>query len=446
MLNDKKTIRAWTMYDWANSAYNLIITSAIFPAYFTACVPDQISLFGKSFASESIASWSIALAFLIIACVSPILGAIADTKGNKKAFMLFFCTMGAIACAGLFFFKGDKVNVNTWYGVSLSIIACIGYCGSIVFYNAYLPEIASKDQQDIVSAKGFIMGYIGSVSLLIACLAFILLNEKYMWIENSIPPRISFVLVGIWWLGFSQIPFSVLKDGKATVLKSGESVLKSGYKKLGRVWDELQHQQHLKNYLLAFFFITMGVQTIMYMATYFAAKEINLEQAELITVVLIIQIVAIGGAWLFSKISAWKGNIASIASMLVIWIGVCAGASYLVFDAAAFYILAFVVGLIMGGTQSLCRSTFSKMLPMNNAEIELDILQNSPEHENKVASYFSFLDFVEKMGIVIGTTTFGLIANVTGMRMSALSLGVYFLIGLIVLLTVKYDFKKGDQV
>jgi UMF1 family MFS transporter len=182
----------------------------------------------------------------------------------------------------------------------------------------------------------------------------------------------------------------------------------------------------------------------MYMATYFAAKEINLEQAELITVVLIIQFVAIGGAWLFSKISAWKGNIASIASMLVIWMGVCAGASYLVFDAAAFYILAFVVGLIMGGTQSLCRSTFSKMLPMNNAEIELDILQNSPEHENKVASYFSFLDFVEKMGIVIGTTTFGLIANVTGMRMSALSLGVYFLIGLIVLLTVKYDFKKGE--
>jgi UMF1 family MFS transporter len=354
--------------------------------------------------------------------------------------------MGAIACAGLFFFKGDKVNVNTWYGVSLSIIACIGYCGSIVFYNAYLPEIASKNQQDSVSAKGFIMGYIGSVSLLIACLAFILLNEKYMWIENSIPPRISFVLVGIWWLSFSQIPFSVLKDGKATVLKSGESVLKSGYKKLGRVWDELQHQQHLKNYLLAFFFITMGVQTIMYMATYFAAKEINLEQAELITVVLIIQFVAIGGAWLFSKISAWKGNIASIASMLVIWMGVCAGASYLVFDAAAFYILAFVVGLIMGGTQSLCRSTFSKMLPMNNAEIELDILQNSPEHENKVASYFSFLDFVEKMGIVIGTATFGLIANVTGMRMSALSLGVYFLIGLIVLLTVKYDFKKVEQV
>jgi MFS transporter, UMF1 family len=442
MLNDKKTIRAWTFYDWANSAYNLIITSAIFPAYFTACVPDKINVFGTQIASESIASWSIALAFFIIACVSPILGAIADTKGNKKTFMRFFCTIGAIACAGLFFFKGDKVNVNTWYGVGLSVIACIGYCGSIVFYNAYLPEIASKDQQDRVSAKGFIMGYIGSVSLLIVCLAFILINDKVHWIDKSLPPRISFLLVGIWWLAWSQIPFAVLKDGNATALKSGESLLKTGFGKLKMVWQELKSQPHLKHYLMSFFFITMGVQTIMYMATYFAAKEIKLAQAELIIVVLIIQIVAIFGAWFFSKISKIKGNIFSIAIMLVIWIGVCAGASYLVYDATAFYILAFVVGLIMGGTQSLCRSTFSKMLPLQSTDKTFDFEGKEIEQENKVASYFSFLDFVEKMGIVIGTTTFGLISNITGMRMSALFLGVYFLAGLLILRTVKYDFKK----
>jgi MFS transporter, UMF1 family len=432
MLNDKKTIRAWAFYDWANSAYNLIITSAIFPAYFTACVPDKIDIFGTTIASESIASWSIALAFFVIACVSPILGAIADTKGNKKAFMRFFCTIGAIACAGLFFFKGDKVNVNTWYGVGLSVLACIGYCGSIVFYNAYLPEIASKDQQDSVSAKGFIMGYIGSVSLLISCLAFILLNDKYLWVAKSLPPRISFVLVGLWWIGFSQIPFAVLKDNKPKLILDNQNILASGFAKLKIVWLELQHQNNLKNYLWSFFFITMGVQTIMYMATYFAAKEIKLQQSELIIVVLIIQIVAIFGAWLFSKISKVKGNIFSIAIMLVIWIGVCAGASYLVYDAVAFYILAFVVGLIMGGTQSLCRSTFSKMLP----------LITDGDASNKVASYFSFLDFVEKMGIVIGTTTFGIIANITGMRMSALFLGIYFLAGLLLLLRVKYDFKN----
>jgi MFS transporter, UMF1 family len=441
MLNDKSTIRAWTFYDWANSAYNLIITSAIFPAYFTACVPDQVNVFGTNIASESIASWSIALAFLIIACVSPILGAIADTKGNKKWFMRLFCTIGAMACAGLFFFKGDKVNVNTWYGVGMSLIACIGYCGSIVFYNAYLPEIASKDQQDAVSARGFIMGYIGSVSLLICCLAFILLNDKMHWVAPNLPPRISFVLVGLWWIGFSQIPFAVLKDGKPSVLLAGESVLQSGYKKLGVVWQELKQQQHLRTYLLSFFFITMGVQTIMYMATYFAAKEIKLKQAELITVVLIIQIVAIGGAWLFSKISKWKGNIFSIACMLVIWIGACAGACYLVYDAIAFYILAFVVGLIMGGTQSLCRSTFSKMLPNTETEIIFDSEEKTNSiPESKVASYFSFLDFVEKMGIVIGTTTFGLISNSLGMRMSAFFLAIYFLIGLIILLQVKYKF------
>jgi MFS transporter, UMF1 family len=445
MLNDKKTIQAWAFYDWANSAYNLIITSAIFPAYFTACVPDKINVFGTLVASESIASYSIALAFLIIAFVSPVLGAIADTKGNKKAFMRFFCTIGAIACAGLFFFKGDKVNVNTWYGVGLSVLACIGYCGSIVFYNAYLPEIASQDQQDRVSAKGFIMGYIGSVSLLVCCLAFILLNDKYLWVAKSLPPRVSFVLVGLWWISFSQIPFAVLKDSVPAKLKVGQNIFKSGFLKLKTVWQELQHQQYLKRYLMSFFFITMGVQTIMYMATYFAAKEIKLIQAELIVVVLIIQIVAIFGAWLFSKISNAKGNIFSIAIMLVIWIGVCAGASFLVYDAKAFYVLAFVVGLIMGGTQSLCRSTFSKMLPVQQSTNQFDFEGKEIVQENKVASYFSFLDFVEKTGIVIGTTTFGLIANITGMRMSALFLGIYFLAGLLILLTVKYNFKTNSK-
>jgi MFS transporter, UMF1 family len=441
MLNNKKTIRAWAFYDWANSAYNLIITSAIFPAYFTACVPDKINIFGTEVASESIASWSIALAFLIIAFVSPILGAIADTKGNKKTFMQFFCTIGAIACAGLFFFKGDKIHVNTWYGVGMSVLACIGYCGSIVFYNAYLPEIASKDQQDNVSAKGFIMGYIGSVSLLICCLAFILLNEKMHWVAASLPPRISFVLVGLWWIGFSQIPFAVLQDGKVQECQNKKNILQSGYQKLRTVWQELKQQVYLRTYLWSFFFITMGVQTIMYMATYFAAKEIKLKQAELITVVLIIQIVAIGGAWLFSKISKIKGNIFSIACMLLIWIGVCAGACFLVFDANAFYVLAFVVGLIMGGTQSLCRSTFSKMLPDVGEYSTFDFeTVNHSNTDNKVASYFSFLDFVEKMGIVIGTTTFGFISNTLGMRMSALFLGIYFLIGFVILLRVKYPF------
>ncbi len=440
MLNDKKTIRAWTFYDWANSAYNLIISSAIFPAYFTACVPEKISVFGKSFTSDSIASWSLALAFFIVACISPILGAIADTKGNKKTFMRFFCTLGAFACAAMFFFVGDKVTVNTWYGISMSIIACIGFCGSLVFYNAYLPEIASKDMQDSVSAKGFIMGYIGSVSLLIVCLAFIIINKSSHWFAPSLPPRISFVLVGIWWLAWSQIPFHVLKDSKPQLLAANTNVWKSGFQKLQSVWQEIKKFDYLRKYLGAYFFINMGVQTIMYMATYFAAKEIKLEESQLIFVVLIIQIVAIVGAWLFSKISRSIGNTKSISILLLVWIGVCIGACYFVYDANAFYILAFVVGLIMGGSQSLCRSTFSKMIPVEQEvvfEFEKQLLK-----EKNTASYFSFLDVVDKLSIVLGMITFGVISNLIGMRFSALALGAYFVIGLLLLQRVKFNFKK----
>jgi MFS transporter, UMF1 family len=440
-MNDKRVIRAWTFYDWANSAYNLIVTSAIFPAYFTAVVPATVLVGTTEIANESIASWSISLAFLIIAFLSPILGAIADTKGNKKSFMRFFCTLGALACMALFFFKKNELGeTNIWYGVICSVIACIGFCGSIVFYNAYLPEIASKDKQDAVSAKGFIMGYVGSVILLVLSLAFILLNKTQHWMDGSLPPRISFVAVGIWWLGWSMIPFSILKDNPGKESNSTDSLNKQGLKKLSIVWNEMKRYPLIKKYLSAYFFINMGVQTIMYMATYFAAKEIKLAQDALIKVVLIIQLVAIAGAWLFAKISNRYGNIVSLSIMTVLWIGICFSACYLVYTTNHFYVLAFAVGLIMGGTQSMSRSTFSKMIPVAEEEKQFDFENSSNANElneNKTASYFSFLDIVDKFSIVLGTSTFGLISNALGMRMSALALGIYFIIGLILLQRVK---------
>jgi MFS transporter, UMF1 family len=420
MLNDKKIIRAWTFYDWANSSYNLIINSAIFPGYFTAIVPATVLINGMSFKNDTLASFAIATAYIIIAAISPLLSAIADTRGNKKMFMKIFCTIGALSCAALFFFKKDVTTgeANLWYGLFFSILACIGYCGSIVFYNAYLPQIASEDQQDAVSARGFSMGYVGSVLLLLVSLFFILKFEG-----SSLPARLSFVGVGIWWLAWAQIPFAILPNIKPNIAATQKISLTDGYKKLLDVWLQLKKVPVLSTYLLSFFFITMGVQTIMFMATYFAATEIHLETPQLIITILLIQIVAIAGAYFFSKVSQTYGNKTSIIIMLIVWILICLAAAFFVYTPTQFYILAAVVGSVMGGIQSTTRSTYSKLLPITQ----------------DTTSFFSFYDVVEKIGIVIGMLTYGIISNEIGARYSAAALGLYFLIGLLIILKLKLN-------
>lgn len=421
-LNNKKTIRAWAFYDWANSAYSLIITSAIFPAYYTAIVAKEVLVFGKPLLAASLASYAIAFSFLIIAFLSPILSSIADYRGNKKKFMKFFCYLGALACIGMFFFKKDASGqVNVFWGIFCSVLASIGYCGSIVFYNAFLPEIADKEQQDRVSAKGFAWGYIGSVILMIVCMVFIVLDEKLNWKLGSLPARFSFVAVGLWWILFAQIPFQVLKEEKKEHRDKSKFFLYEGYSELRKVWNEMNHFVELKKFLVAFFFYNMGVQTVMYMATYFAAEELQLENIQLLSVVLIIQLVAILGAWLFAKISTSYGNKSALLTLVVIWIGICI-AAYWVRSANEFYLLAFTVGMVMGGIQSLSRSTYSKLLPQTD----------------DTASYFSFFDVCDKIGIVIGTLSFGVIAQIMGgMRNSTLGLMVFFLIGFVLLFRIK---------
>ncbi len=427
--NDPTITRAWTMYDWANSAYSLIITSAIFPAYFTAILPENIQLLGHTFTRASVASYSISLSFIIVAILSPILSGIADSYGNKKSFMKFFCYLGAIACMLLFWFrKGADGEVNISYGLLCSILASIGYCGSIVFYNAYLPEIVSKDQQDDVSAKGFAMGYIGSVILMVFCFAFIMADEQLAWGLGDLPARISFLAVGIWWIAFAQITFYHLPapavDRDTT---KQEGIWLQGYKALQKVWLDITHRPTLQYYLIAFFFFNMGVQTVMYMATYFAADELHMSTPQLLGVVLVIQLVAILGARLSAFLSSKIGNLPSLIVLIIIWMCICV-AAYYVYSVTGFYALAFAVGMVMGGIQSMSRSSYAKMLPANT----------------DTASYFSFYDVCEKVGIVIGTLTFGLVADMLGgMRHSALGLLMYFFIGLLFLIyTLQIGHKK----
>ncbi len=412
--DNPKTVNAWAMYDWANSVYSLVITSSIFPIFYENLVPDKVSLLGREYMSTALYSYTLSASFLLVAIVTPILSGIADYAGRKKTFMKFFCYLGGIACLGLYFFDAQHLGI----GLIIVMLAGVGYSGSQVFYNAYLPEISSPDFQDRVSARGYAMGYVGSVILLVLNLAMITNPTLFGLPDGDLAARMSFVTVGLWWVGFAQITFAYLPDNVYKKKVKGEYLYK-GYQELRKVWLQLRQTSRLKRFLIAFFVYNMGVQTVMYMAVSFAKKEIEgMPDSGLIVSILIIQFVAVGGAFLFAWLSARIGNLRALLIGVGTWIVVCLVA-YSISTPVQFYLLAGLVGAVMGGIQSLSRSTYSKFLPATK------------DH----ASYFSFFDVCDKVGIVLGTLTFGLVYEQTGsLRNSALALGIYFVIGIILLL------------
>jgi UMF1 family MFS transporter len=303
-------------------------------------------------------------------------------------------------------------------GIILFSMAAIGYCGSLVFYNAYLPEIALEHERDRVSAKGFSYGYIGSVLLQVICFVFVLFPTIFHLKDEGAASRLSFLLVGIWWIVFAQIPFFKLPKGIPAEKRSNHNILSNGFHELKKVWGQIKRMPVLKSYLGAFFFYSMGVQTVMLAATLFGKKEIKLQTPQLIATILVIQLVAIAGAILMSRLSERFGNLKVLLFVVFIWIGVCI-AAYFTTTAIEFYIVAAVVGLIMGGIQSLSRSTYSKLMPATH----------------DTASFFSFYDVTEKLAIVIGMFSFGFIEQVTGsMRNSIISLIGFFAIGALILM------------
>ncbi len=419
--NDKKTIKAWAMFDWANSAYNLVITSTVFPAYYIAVTQgrgDKVEFFGRHFVNTALSNYALATGYLIMVIVLPILSSIADYRGNKMVFMKFFTYMGAIACIGLFSFGKDSALEIP---IICFTLAAMGYVGGILFNNSYLPDIATVEEQDRVSAKGYAYGYFGSVLLQIACFVIILEPQWFGITDAYLPSQISFVMVGLWWIGFAQIPFSKLPKASPNNKKLNRKVINSGFQELQKVWHHLKGMKTLKRYLFAFFFYSIGVQTIMLVAAGFGEKVLHLGTQKLITTVLIIQIVAIFGAYLMSYLARKIGNIVVLSIVIVIWIGVCISA-YFVSTELQFYVLAAIVGMVMGGVQSLSRSTYSKYLP-----------EDTPD----TASFFSFYDVTEKIAIVIGLFSFGYIEEFSGsMRNSAVSMTTFFLIGLLILLSI----------
>jgi len=421
---DQKLINAWAFYDWANSVYSLVISTAVFPLYYSAIAEGKVVsfLWMNWDHPDSLYSYALSFSFLVVAFISPILSGIADYTGSKKKFMKFFCWLGALSVMSLYFFDGVD---TVWIGILFTILASIGFWASLVFYNAYLPEVAHPEQQDRASAKGFIYGYFGSVLLLILNLLMI---QKPDWfgISSGMASRISFVLVGLWWIGFAQITFRRLPND-IFHKKPEKNYVWKGFKELKIVGKEINNYPTLKRFLVAFFLLSVGVQTIILLATIFGSTELGLGTINLIITVLLIQIVAIFGAWIFSNLSGKYGNFKALKITVLIWILVCLSAFMLRKDLPnvdiLFYGLGVVLGLVLGAIQSLTRSTYSKLLP-----------ETTEDH----ATYFSFYDVTEKIAIVLGTFVYGLLYALTdSMQWSVLCLAFFFIISLIILNTLK---------
>jgi UMF1 family MFS transporter len=424
---DKKLLNAWAFYDWANSVYTLTIASAVFPIFYEALFSKDnhyIDVFGMHLKNSALISFTTAFAFLVVSFISPLLSGIADYVGNKKSFMKFFCYLGALSCMGLYWFDLD----NIYIGLSFYFLGLIGYWGSLVFYNSYLPDIAFEEQQDKISAKGYSLGYIGSVILLIINLAMIM-KPRLFGITGTDGEaamkamRYSFIMVGVWWVLFSQYTYYYLPKGsKEKGEKLNKSVIFNGFKELKKVWALLQENIPLKRYLGGFFVSSMAVQTVMLVATYFGAQEIQWSSKEegtigLITCILIIQLVAVIGAVLTSRASAKFGNILTLIVINSIWAVAC-GLAFFITLPIHFYVMATVAGFVMGGIQALSRSTYSKLLP----------------ETDDTASFFSFYDVAEKIGIVIGMCFYGLIDQWTGRpRVAFTILGIFFVTAIFLL-------------
>lgn len=426
-----KVQQAWTFYDWANSVYSLVITSTIFPIYFTAITTlsqeanqrSWVYFFGWKLHPDQTLTYSLTASFLIVVFLSPILSSIADVSGKKKWFLQFFCYLGSISC-GLLFFLTPEVNI--WYGLILNITASVGFWGSLVFYNSYLPEIASKEEQDRLSARGFIMGYIGSVLLMVICLVLIMFVAGES--EKGFYTRLSFLLTALWWMGFAQYSFAYLPKGTSNG-KVKKNIIRKAFHELLQVQKELFSDRNLRLYLIGFFSYSAGVQTIFLIATLFGTSELQLPSDKLILTILLLQLEAIIGAWIFSRLSQKIGNIAVISIAIFLWIGVCVGA-YFIRNEWDFYAIAALVGLTMGGIQSMSRSTYSKLLPKTQ----------------DTTTYFSFYDLTEKMAIVLGTFMFGTLAGWMGMRISAISLSVFFIVGFLFIFSVRMKNTKSEIV
>jgi UMF1 family MFS transporter len=431
---------AWVMYDWANSAYNLVITSTIFPAYYVGITaskvagePAYVDFFGFRIINTVLQDYALGVVFMIVAITSPILSSIADYRRNKRVYLRWLSLLGALSCSLLFFFTPQRIE----YGIIVFAFAALGYWSSLVFYNSYLPDIVPPEERDRVSAKGFAMGYFGSVLLQVLCFVIILKPGLFGLdaSDKTLGPRISFLLVGFWWFGFAQITLRAMPLESRAARKARTNVFTNGFIELKKVWNQVQDMPTLKRFLLSFFLYSLGVQTVMLVAAGFAKKEIfpdPKDEPKLLITIIIIQLIAIPGALIMSRLTRVIGNLWVLILSVVIWIGVTYWAHGLR-SQTELYFLAGIIGLVMGGIQAISRSTYAKLIPVTQ----------------DTTSYFSFYDVTEKVALFIGLFVFGAVEHFTGnIRNSVLFLTVFFIFGLLALFYTKAapDYRKHASI
>ena len=419
----KKLIGAWALYDWANSVYSLVISSAIFPIYYSQYVFSQtnsVEILNLDINKDTLISSVSALSFLLIAFLSPLLSGIADFIGNKKIFMKFFVYMGSLSCIGLYWFELETIEISLLFYT----LGLIGFWGSLVYYNSYLTDITYPNQTNRVSAKGYTMGYIGSVILLLINLIMINFYETFGFESEISAMKSSFAIVGVWWLAFSQYSFYHLPSGNKAV-KIPKNIIWNGFKELKGVYKFIRTSKRFTRFLLAFFIFSFSLQTVLYIASYFGVSEIewtsSSEQTSgLIISILLIQVVAIGGAYIFTKMAQKYGNILVLTFAIFLWGAVCLYA-YFIKTPIQFYMIAGLVGLLMGGTQPVARATYSLFIP----------------DTKDTTSFFSFYDVTEKIGIVFGMIFYAIAAQITGtVRFSVIIFMFFFFLGAILLTRV----------
>jgi len=421
-VNSPKVINAWCSYDIANSAYILSVSTVLYPIFYQqvtqkAFGSEMVTFMGLNIKNTVLYEYAIALGYFLVILMTLSLSGIADLGGYRKRFMQSFTMLGSFACMGLFFFKGENIGL----GLLLPMLAVLGFAGSLVYYNSFLPIIATSDRHDRISAKGFSFGYAGSMILLIFNIFSLQKYQLFGFSDSLEAIRFSFIEVGIWWLTISQIAFYYLREERK-VVHWDVTIFTRGFHEVFNVFGYIKKHKTMYRFLLSFFFFSMGVQTIIIVASLFGKAELGITDTKLIMTILIIQVVAILGAFIFGRVSTRFGNRTSLLWMLAIWVFVCFSA-YNVHNEYQFYVLSALVGLVMGGIQSQARSTWSKLIPSNTTD---------------TASYISFYDSTEKLAIVIGMLSFGIIEQITGsMRNSTLLLSLFFIVSFLIIAFTK---------
>lgn len=428
-MNDKREIFGWAMYDWANSAFSTTVGTVFLGPYVSSLAraaaeqvgSSTVSVLGIAVAPDSFLPYCVSISVGLQVFFLPILGAIADFTHLRKAMMQFFAFVGSVATILLFFVTGEV----WWLGGLLFIIANLAFGAAIVFYNAYLPDIASEDQRDRVSSYGWALGYLGGGLLLLFNLAFYQLRD-YMGVSEALAVRVNLASAGVWWFGWSFLTWSRLRTRRAArSLPPGKNYLTVGFEQLRTTFREAGNYPQTIRYLIAYLVYNDGIQTVIAVSAIFAAAPLiqgglAIDQGTLIILILMIQFVAFGGALFWGRLATWVGAKQAILISLVIWSLVVIYAYFgLQGDnrVTEFFILGVFIALVLGGSQAISRSLFAQMIP-----------------EGKEAEFFSIYEVSERGTSWIGPLLFGLVNQLTGsLRPAIVSIIIFFVLGLVLL-------------